>query len=449
MKSQRAKSIPRHQRSRRPLTIADHQRSVVWRGFVSNAARRPARLAFPALKGLAFAAGQLARAAVVVVGLGAVGGRVFQELARLGVGCIIGIDLDRYSRWSVLTQPSHWADRGRSKAGVQLRAAQAISPAAEIWTVQGMAQDVPLWVYRQADVIIVSGDNIELSFFAGAMAIGLGKPLIELAVSGELMAAFVRHFDLSNPAAACPACNASASEWSSLKSRHGCDVGSVVAQGREATRTQPMTCALAAQLGVAEVLKILAGADAALRLRSEELIYTMLSSRSIRTPLTRNPECPMPHSAWRLVDCRQAPSEITFGEIVGQYERLRAESGHQAVPVDVLQVRGEQAWASYGFCDACGEKMPVQRFGRAGMTSGACRCGSVVRVPPMGVRSVLPPSDVRACADRTLADLGLPCGGALSLAYDDTWTHFFMGDGRAALLAAGKPRPGPAVEDLG
>ena len=238
------------------------------------------------LKGLSGESGMLTEKTAVCVGLGAVNGRVVQELARLGIGRIYGIDGDRYGRDSWLTQPiRRLLDRRRSKAFVQGALGNAINPGCEIWTLRGLAQDVPLWIYRRADIIIVSGDNLELSVWIGNVAQALGKDLIELAVFGESLTAFVRRFDLSNPESPCPSCLMSNAEWQSVKTRHGCDAGVLRGVGQQPTRTQPMTCALAAQLGVAETLKALTGVVREQRLSNEELFYSMASHQVVRTAL--------------------------------------------------------------------------------------------------------------------------------------------------------------------
>lgn len=417
-----------------PQRVDDQLAQLTWYELPADGRLRRASLADTlSLKGLPGTPGTLAEKTGLCLGLGAVNGRVFQELARLGVGRLYGVDPDCNGRDSWLTQPiRRRRDRGRSKALTQARLAHDVNPACEICTLRGMAQDVPLWLYRQADVIIISTDNIEASVFAGNVAMSLGKDLIELAVFGESLAAFVRSFT-ADPQGACPACALSLAEWRDLKSRHGCDPSTMRALGQVPTRTQPMTCALAAQLGVAEALKLLLGEPRERRLAGEELIYSMVGHRVTRTPLARNPRCACPHEPWRLVDCPEAPSQLTLAELIDRYDRLAADTGAAADDAGPLQVCGELAWISYTLCGECGARVTVTRFGKPGTDLGHCRCGAPLLAVPLGVHAVLPQADLAACRNRPLDELGLPPGGAVRMAYDDVWTCFFVGD-------AGVPR---------
>jgi hypothetical protein len=192
-----------------------------------------------------------------------------------------------------------------------------------------------------------------------------------------------------------------------------------------------MTCALAAQLGVAEAMKALLGVARAERLCNEELIYTMVPHRALRTPFARNRSCPCPHRRWRLVDCAQTPASVTLGDLIQHYERLLAEDGVAIESGSILQVRGELPWVSYTFCHGCGVMRAVQRFGKPGMNlTYHCPCGEPLCAVPMGVRSSLPHADIAHSRDRRLHELGVPLGGSVGISYDDRWTYFFLGDGR-------------------
>jgi hypothetical protein len=57
---------------------------------------------------------------------------------------------------------------------------------------------------------------------------------------------------------------------------------------------------------------------------------------------------------------------------------------------------------------------------------------------PLGVRGVLPQSDVEACRDRTLAELGLPADGAVGMAYGEQWAYFFLDADRPLPWAGGQ-----------
>ncbi|MBT6486164.1 MAG: hypothetical protein HOK71_16075, partial [Planctomycetaceae bacterium] len=189
------------------------------------------------LKGKPGSARLLAEKTVSLAGLGAVGGEAFSMLGRVGVGTLQGFDFDRYESESWLTQPADAADAGRLKAEVQGMRAHAASAGGRVLTAVGFAQDIPWWVLRKSDLLLVAGDNLEVLVWAGNMACALGIPLLQGAVHGETWTAFVRAYDFRDPDVPCPACAFGRIDWSNQKSRQGCDPGTMRAQGIESTRT--------------------------------------------------------------------------------------------------------------------------------------------------------------------------------------------------------------------
>jgi molybdopterin/thiamine biosynthesis adenylyltransferase len=384
------------------------------------------------LKGVPESGSSLQGYTVMVIGLGAVGAIALCELARAGVGTLIGIDVDRYGPESWLTQPiRRGVDRGRSKARLQGARAHAINPAVHVMTAKGLAQHVPLWAYRRADVILVAGDNLEVVVFAGTRAAALGKGLIQGSVFGESWLALVRSFDLTDANRVCPACGLSQREWAMLRSRVGCDPNSLREQGIEPTRSMTCICGTAAHLLVGEALKCLF--QVGQPLSGEELAYCLLSHKARRTSYgPRNPTCPCPHARWQVVDIPASPDAITLAALLDH------------APAGQTQVQGELPWVSFTVCPGCGSsRVPIRRFGRPGETFGTCRCGEALVASPLGVRSFVPAEDLRHCADLPLSQLGLEPGSAVVTSGDDQWTCLFVGD-PASPAAAHNPEEEPS-----
>jgi molybdopterin/thiamine biosynthesis adenylyltransferase len=397
------------------------QRSESLRWFEGASSPKSAAIAAGfELKGNRGSALSLARKMVSLAGLGAVGGDAFCMLARGGVGTLQGFDFDQYELESWLTQPADAADAGRLKAEVQAERAFAASAGGRVLTAVGFAQDMPWWVLRKSDLLLVAGDNLEVLVWAGNMACALGIPLLQGAVHGETWTAFVRAYDFRDPETPCPACAFGRADWANQKSRQGCDPGTMRAQGIESTRTLPNVCRTAADLLSSEAVKTLQGIDG--RLVNEELAYCLLSHRTMRTHLERNPDCRCPHERWNLFDFDGSPTETTLAVLAGTMERQRS--------LDGLRVRGELSWVSFSLCTKCDRKVPVRQFGQAGMALGECSCGETLRATPLGVRSVIPKDDLNAVADLPLAELRLPLGAAIGMedatgAGAPTW--FFIG----------------------
>lgn len=384
------------------------------------------------LKGFPVEMGDLlARLVVLVIGLGAVGARLFAELAQLGIGTLFGADPDAYGPESWQTQPSRrYADTGISKARLQGELAHAANPATTVITFPAFAQDLPLWVPRSADVIVAAGDNLDVMVWAGVVAASLGKPLLQGAVFGEQWLALVRKYALADADAACPACALGPREWALVSQRHGCDPQAARRQGGEPTRTLPPVCSLAANLLAGEILKAVVSA---LDCRDEEIpgdhqnaheiAYCLASHRVWHSKYLRNAQCRCPHERWREIDIPVPPNETTL-------EMLLEQSSSAGLSDDAtawFQVRGELPFVSLTFCSQCGAEVPVRRFARVGDVVGRCDCGEKLRAVPVGVRSVIPPHDLPHCLGLPLSQLGVQPGGAVGIAGEEQSTYFFVG----------------------
>jgi hypothetical protein len=354
----------------------------------------------------------LAGRVVAVFGLGAVGGRCWLTLARLGVGTLIGADPDSYGPDSWRTQPA-CSGMTSPKASTLAEEAHRINPAIKMLAARGFAQNMPLNLLRRADVFVVAGDNLEIVVWAGTMAAALGKPLIQGAVHGETQTALVRAYDLTAAGNVCPACALGPREWAGQASRFGCDPQTARAQGLEPTRTLPTVCSTAADLTAVEVLKWLEG-KLHQALRGEELALCLQTYRQFRTTLPRKKQCRCPHRRWQLVDLDRA-EEKTLADLAGQ---LGIAKG--------FQVRAEQPWVRFAVCPACDRQNPVLRFAAFGSEVGCCSCGQGLQPAPIGSCSVIPGADLSQCLDVPFPELGLQSGTAVGLGHEDDWTYFFM-----------------------
>ena len=386
-----------------------------------QAARRVA-LATP-LKGLPTSGKALASGTALILGLGAVGGVAFEVLARSGVGTLLGVDPDCYGAESFLTQPSVWADRGRPKAWVQGRRAQAANPAVRVRTAIGYAEQVPLRVLRSAAVLLVAGDSVELPRWVARRAAALGRPMVQAAVHGETGLAIVRGYALQDPRAACPGCSDGAADRVRREDA-GCDPYTMRRAGQMPTRTQPTICGLAGQLLANEALKWLAGLEA-YALRGEECTYCLWTHRFLRTHLPARPDrCELAHEQYCLVDLRQPFADTTLAQLAAE---IGLAEGPDRAATCAASTRG-----SVSRCvPLCGAETAVRRFARIGSRVGPCRCGTDLAAGPRGVFSVIPaarfagllgPQPRRAGAGRRLRSrrlgrgtVGLLLGGRRSL----------------------------------
>jgi molybdopterin/thiamine biosynthesis adenylyltransferase len=138
---------------------------------------------------------RLAAARVLVVGAGALGNELIKNLALLGFGNVLVVDLDaiensNLSR-SVLFRE---ADCGSSKAEVVAARAKDIFPDIKARGLRrNIVYDLGLGVYRWADVILGGLDNREARVAINRAAARVGKPWIDGAI--ERLQDVARVFD--------------------------------------------------------------------------------------------------------------------------------------------------------------------------------------------------------------------------------------------------------------
>lgn len=124
---------------------------------------------------------RLAAARVLVVGAGALGNEVLKNLALVGVGRIIVIDMDRIEdsnlTRSVLFRRS---DRGKPKAVAAAEAVRDLNPDVDILPIHGnVLTDLGLGVFRDVDVVIGCLDNREARLWVNRCCWKVGRPWID------------------------------------------------------------------------------------------------------------------------------------------------------------------------------------------------------------------------------------------------------------------------------
>jgi hypothetical protein len=390
-----------------------------WPGLRDPAMRTQGGLPPLQLKGAPRVGDTLAKKQVLLIGLGAINGRVLERLTQSGVGRLVAADPDRYEPTSCWTQPCSADDVGRFKASVQGERAHRAGPNASILTAATLAQNLPYRLLWDADAWVSAADNLEVMVWAGALATAMRKPLLQGAVFGEQWLAIVRHWDLRNAEHACPACGLSRAEWRNLRSRRGCDPGLSDIWHAEPTRTLPSVCGLAAEMLASKVLAYLMDRPGVFP-AAEEWIHAAATCRVMATTLERNHDCRCPHTAWERIDLETGPAEVTL-------EQLARHLGSEAVAAlgtPRLVVRSEIPWVHQAV-DELGNNFGVAQFGRVGTRWRLQQ--TIATAVPSGVRSTLTSSEVQRLRDTPLSQLGLPSGAGIALECEDRQVWFFVG----------------------
>jgi adenylyltransferase/sulfurtransferase len=194
---------------------------------------------------------------VLVAGAGALGNEVLKNLALLGIGHVVVVDMDcielsNLSR-SVLFRAE---DTGQPKAACAARGARAIYPDLDIVPMHAnLLGEVGLGVFRWADLVIGALDNREARVFINAACAKVGRPWIDGGI--EVLQGIARAFNA--PQHACYECTMSKVDWDLLNKRRSCSLLAARAIQQRGTPTTSTTASVIGAIQVQEAIKLLHG----------------------------------------------------------------------------------------------------------------------------------------------------------------------------------------------
>lgn len=342
---------------------------------------------------------RLARARVLIVGVGALGNEALKSLALLGLGHIVVVDRDRVelsnlSR-SILFREQ---DAGRPKAECAAEAARDIYPDLEIRPLVGnVLADVGLGYFRWADVVVGALDNREARVFVNAACARVGRPWIDGGI--EVLQGIVRGF--APPGTACYECTMSQTDWDLLNQRRSCSLLARQAAASRGTPTTPTTAAVIGALQAQEVVKLLHGMDALL---GRAFVFEGARHESYTVEYPIRPDC-----GWH-----EPPPPVEAADDLGSDTEVRVlweRAARLLGGLDALDLGREIVDRVH--CPSCGRSERVLRAAEAIRESDIrCpRCGA--ECAPSFLHSIGADADL---FDRTVRGLGLP-------AWDIVWAR--------------------------
>ncbi|TWT87155.1 Sulfur carrier protein ThiS adenylyltransferase [Pseudobythopirellula maris] len=334
---------------------------------------------------------KLAGARALVIGAGALGNEIVKNLALLGVGQVLIVDLDQIEMSNLSRSVLFRADDcGREKAAVAAERARDLYPGMGAQSLRANAvYDLGLGVYRWADVILGGLDNREARVAINQAAAKVGKPWIDGAI--ERLDGVARVFDpASGP---CYECTMSEVDWKMLEARRSCALLSrdEIAEGK--TPTTPTTSSVVAGVQVQEAVKLLHGLPA---LSGQGFVFDGVSHQSYVVSYSQLEGCPSHEAIEEVVEIQESVAELTAGALL---DRARQELG----PTAVLEFNHELLESLS--CGPCGATTPkLSSLGAVKESDALCpECGEM-RAPNL-YHSI---ADGSPLLEHSLAELGVP-----------------------------------------
>ena len=258
---------------------------------------------------------RLAAAKVLVVGAGALGNEVLKNLALLGVGTTIVIDLDEVEPSNLSRSVLFRAeDGGRSKAVVAAARSREINPEVTFHPIHGdVITDVGLGTFADADVVIGCLDNREARLWVNRQCWKVSTPWVDAGI--QEIQGVVKVF--TPPHSACYECAMTERDYQLLNLRYSCPLlrREDILAGK--VPTAPTIASMMAALEVQEALKLLHGLPVA---AGSALVFNGVANQFYSTKLPFRDDClshetypdptplPIGHDAHRLGPLRRTPA---------------------------------------------------------------------------------------------------------------------------------------------
>lgn len=334
---------------------------------------------------------RLSKAKILVIGAGALGNEILKNLALLGIGNIVVIDMDRIefsnlSR-SVLFRES---DCGRYKAEVVAERARDLFPSIRVLPLcVNAVTDLGLGFFLWADIIIGGLDNREARLSINRNSFRAGKPWIDGAI--EVLSGIARVF--VPPDGPCYECTMSDVDWKMLNARRACTLltRDEVLSGK--TPTTPTISSVIAGIQCQEALKLLHGMES---LSGKGYVFEGSLYNNYVVEYQRKEDCYSHESFFPLNVLDEKASTLTLQCAL---KKVKSDSGSEAV----LELREE---VITGFsCPVCQTASETHlSLGKAGFNDSICPACKQPRVPELSHTF----DGTETFADRTLAEIGVP-----------------------------------------
>lgn len=307
---------------------------------------------------------RLKNATILVVGAGAIGNELIKNLALLGIGRLLIIDMDTIEN-SNLTRSVLFrqTDVGRNKAEVAAERAMEINPdiVAKSFTLN-VIEDIGLGVFRRMTVVLGGLDNREARLAINQACYRVNIPWIDGAI--EVLNGFARVF--TPPNGACYECTMTDTDWRLINNRKSCAMLTQAQMNEGKIPTTPTSSAIIAGVQVQEMLKILHHDRNLPNLAGKCFVFNGLTHDSYVVEYQSKPDC-MSHDTYELIEERAwSVNSMTLKDLVAH---IKKEVGDSAT------VDFDRDIASVATC-VCGERKnlytPIHKLSARSVACPVC-----------------------------------------------------------------------------
>jgi len=335
---------------------------------------------------------RLRNASVMVVGAGAIGNELIKNLALLGIGKILIIDMDKIESTNLTRAILYRSkDVGRYKSDVACEKAKEINPDINaISLTQNIIDDIGLGVFRCMDIVLGGLDNREARLAINQACYKVNKPWIDGAI--EVLDGFARVFVPGQ--GACYECTMTENDWKLINKRKSCALltNEQMAEGK--IPTTPTSSSVIAGIQVQEMLKLLHSDRNLPTLTGKGFVFNGLTHDSYIVEYQEKPDC-MSHDSYEdIVELNISARDTSIRKLL---EYAKRDLG-QGTILDF-----DRDIAIMAAC-SCGTEIelykPVHKLKNADIL---CSCGKTMHFTT--IHSV---NGTERFLDRTFLNIGIP-----------------------------------------
>ena len=341
---------------------------------------------------------KLKQAVVMVVGAGAIGNEIVKNLALLGVGTLLVVDMDQIENSNLSRSILYReADEGRSKAATAAIKAMEINPDVHaIPLVGSVITQVGTGFFRHVDVVLGGLDNREARLTINQKCWKTGTPWIDGAI--EVFQGMARVF--VPPHSACYECTMNEADYRQLNFRKSCSLLTRKEMLEGKVPTTPTTASVIAGIQVQEAVKLIHGSPSLFPLEGKGFVFNGLNHDSYTITYTRKEEC-LSHETWDPIT--ETPYGINDLSLRESIKLIQEHLGPEAY------LETDYEMAVQATC-ACGQVMPFHRpLITVAVEEAMCPICGVEGEMELTHRF----TGEEAYADNTLAQLGFAPGDIL------------------------------------
>ena len=252
---------------------------------------------------------------VMVVGAGAIGNELIKNLALLGVGKIVIVDMDKIEQTNLTRSILYrMKDVGKYKSQAAAEAAMEINPDVKaICLNQNIVTDIGLGVFRSMDIVLGGLDNREARLAINQSCYKVNKPWIDGAI--EVLNGFARVFVPPGP---CYECTMTETDWKLINKRKSCALLTHDEMLEGKTPTTPTSSSIIAGVQVQEMLKILHNDRNLPTLAGKGYVFNGLTHDSFVVEYQLKDDC-MSHDLYdNIREMNWSAREITIKDVLEQ-----------------------------------------------------------------------------------------------------------------------------------